>query len=245
MADILLIHGAAHGAWCWHRVLPVLAALGHRARAIDLPGHGDDATPPGDPTLDDYAQTILRAIDGPTLLVGHSMAGFPITAAAQINPTHITALVYLCAYVPQPGQSLAQMRRAAPSQPLRHAFQLSPDRRSFTFDPAVTADRFYHDCPAEDLALARARLCPVAVKPQETALPGTERAAALPRFYIRCTEDRAIPPDFQASMAAGFAPGHVSDLRTSHSPFFAAPAALAQRLHAIATHGLSARPGLR
>ena len=31
MSDILLIHGAAHGAWCWHRVLPLLRAMGHNS----------------------------------------------------------------------------------------------------------------------------------------------------------------------------------------------------------------------
>jgi pimeloyl-ACP methyl ester carboxylesterase len=33
---MVLVHGSWHGAWCWHRVLPALQALGHTARAIDL-----------------------------------------------------------------------------------------------------------------------------------------------------------------------------------------------------------------
>ena len=32
-----LVHGAGHGAWCWERLIPALAALGHRAWAMDLP----------------------------------------------------------------------------------------------------------------------------------------------------------------------------------------------------------------
>ena len=37
----LLIHGGFHGAWCWDRVVPELEQLGHKAVAIDLPGHGE------------------------------------------------------------------------------------------------------------------------------------------------------------------------------------------------------------
>jgi pimeloyl-ACP methyl ester carboxylesterase len=238
MADILLIHGSCHGAWCWGPVIPALARLGHHARAIDLPAHGDDPTPAAAATLDAYATAILSAIDRPVILVGHSMAGFPVTLAAErAPPSMIRALVYVCAYVPAPDQSLASMRKAGPSQPLAAAIRVAPDRLTFGFDPAMVADRFYHDCPPATLALASRRLCPEPVAPQETRLPACPRAGALPRHYIRCTEDRAIPPAYQATMAAGFAPGHVTTLPTSHSPFFAAPEALAQRLHQIAESG--------
>ncbi|MBK6467562.1 MAG: alpha/beta fold hydrolase [Rhodobacter sp.] len=87
MAEVLLIHGSCHGAWCWHRVIPALAALGIPARAIDLPAHGQDRTPAADASLRAYAEAILSALTGPTLLVGHSAAGYAITAAAEMDPT--------------------------------------------------------------------------------------------------------------------------------------------------------------
>ena len=220
MSDILLIHGSCHGAWCWHAVIAELAALGHTARAIDLPGRGGSAT-----TLADQAQAILAALRGPTVLVAHSAGGYPMTAAAQTDPSQITALVYLCAYVPRVGQNLAQMRRAGPSQPLAPALRLLPDRSAFHFDPALCTDLFYHDCPDPQAAIAR--LCPEPVAPQETALPDTARANALPRHYIRCTQDRAIPPDYQATMASSFAPANRHDLPASHSPFLSMPRRLA------------------
>lgn len=233
MSDVLLIHGAAHGAWCWHRVIPALEQLGHRARAIDLPGNGDDPTAPDQVTLDLYAKAILNATDGPTLLLGHSMGGFPITAAAQLAPDRFTALIYLCAYLPQPGRTLADMRRAGPRQPLAGAFRIDTTRTTFTFDPDQSPSLFYHDCPPEDVALARARLCPQPIRPQETPIPDTARAESLPRFYIRCTDDRAIPPEYQETMAAQLPPDHVLTLPTSHSPFFSAPEALARHIDAI------------
>ena len=234
MADFLLIHGSCHGAWCWERVIPLLAQQGHRARAIDLPAHGQDPTPAVEATLEGYASAILKAIDQPVILVGHSMAGFPISLAAERAPDRLAALVYLCAYVPVSGQSLGAMRRAGPRQPLAPAIRVAPDRVTFAFDPAMIEDKFYHDCPPDTVALARARLCPEPILPQETPLTLGARYASVPRHYIRCADDRAIPPEYQTTMSDGFAPDTRHDLPASHSPFFACPGALVDRLHQIA-----------
>jgi pimeloyl-ACP methyl ester carboxylesterase len=235
VAEFLLIHGSCHGAWCWRDVIPALAALGHVARAIDLPAHGADRTPPEAATLALYAERILAAIDAPVTLVGHSAAGYPITLAAERAPDRIARLVYLCAYVPVPGLSLIDMRRAGPRQPLQGAVRVAPDRLTYSFDPARVRDRFYQDCSAEAVAYARARLCPEPILPQATPLPPLGRWQAVERHYIRCERDEAIPPEYQATMAAGFPAGHVTGLPTSHSPFLSAPELLARRLHAIAT----------
>lgn len=230
MVEVLLIHGSCHGAWCWHRVIPALAARGLAARALDLPGRGGAPA-----TLDDQARAIRAAITGPTLLLGHSAGGYPMTAAAELDTENIRALVYLCAYLPRPGQSLVQMRRAWPGQPLAAAFRLTPDRRAYVFADDRIDPLFYHDCGPEDRALARARLCPEPRLPQETAFPATTAAQALPRFYLRCTQDRAIPPAFQAEMARDLPPTRCFDLATSHSPFFSAPAEIAHLIAEIAS----------
>lgn len=234
MADFVLIGGSCHGAWCWRDVLPALAALGHRARALDLPGQGDDATPLAEVSLDGYARAIVAALDTPAILVGHSMAGYPISRAADIAPDRIAALVYVCAYVPAPGQSLADMRRAWPEQPLRPAIRLAADGQSFSFADEMLADKFYHDCPPGTEAYARAYLRAQPVLPQATPLAPGPGFAAVEKHYIRCLQDRAIPPAYQAKMCAGFPADRVSTLDTSHSPFFAAPDALALRLDRIA-----------
>lgn len=235
MADFLLIHGSCHGAWCWRDVIPALTALGHSARAIDLPGHGGDLTPIPEITLESYAAAILDAIDTPVTLVGHSMGGFPITLAAERAPGKISRLVYLCAYAPKPGLSLAEMRREAPYQPLLPAITLSGDRKSFRFDPAQTRKLLYHDCPEGTAAYANTRLCAQAVLPQETPCPMSEAYASVPRSFIRCTDDRAIPPEYQITMTENWPAEDVYDMPTSHSPFFADPAGLAALLGRIAS----------
>lgn len=233
MAEILLVHGSCHGAWCWHDVIPVLGEMGHSVRAIDLPGHGADTTPIADVTLERYAKAILDALDRPTVVVGHSMGGYPISLAADMAPDRFARLIYLCAYVPAPGQSLADMRRAAPRQPLMQAVQRAPDGLSFTIDPAQTEAVFYHDCPPGTVDYANARLCPQPVLPQETPLTLGANYARVPRHYIRCMDDRTIPPEYQVTMTADWPSARISELACGHSPFFANPLGLAQLIDHI------------
>ena len=159
------------------------------------------------------------------------MAGYPITAAAGLAPEKISALVYLCAYVPMAGTSLAEMRRMAPSQPLLDAIIVDEARVTFRVDPAKAAEKFYHDVPPARAAWAIGQLGPQPILPQETPLVPMH---SLPRHYLRCTDDRTIPPTFQTTMTADWPAGTVSDLPTSHSPFLSDPALLALHLDWIA-----------
>jgi len=233
MSTFLLIHGSAHGAWCWRDLIPHLTAAGHTARAIDLPSHGNDTTPITDVTLDMYADAICAAMTDKTVLVGHSMAGFPITLAADRAPDMIDKLIYICAHVPQPGKSIADMRMLADSQPLAEAMVPSADGTSITINPALAHAKFYHDVPTDISDWAISRLCPQPVRPQTTPYaPST--AQSHNRHYIRCTDDRAIPPAYQAALTADWPAADVTEMATSHSPFLSDPATLAAHLTRIA-----------
>jgi len=232
VAHILLVHGSCHGAWCWDRVVPALARHGHAARAIDLPAHGDDRTPAGDATLDLYAGRILAAIDAPTVLVGHSAAGYPITLAAALGGPKVAALVYLCAYVPAPGLSMIEMRRAGPRQPLAGVVRTDPGGLTYSADPAGARRTFYHDCDDTTAAAAIARLGPEPVLPQATPLPAGAEVPAIPRHYVICTDDRTIPPEYQADMSRPFGEA-VTRLAGGHSPFLTRPDALAALIAGI------------
>lgn len=237
VTEFLLIHGSCHGAWCWRDVIPALDALGHTVRALDLPSHGEDKTPIAEVTLDLYRDAILEAIDGPVTLVGHSMAGFPIAAAAQAAPSKIERLVYLCAYAPISGHSLVDMRKMAARQPLLDAIKKSEDGLSWEPIPSKARATFYHDCPDETVAFAKERIVAQAILPQATKLDLGEAYEGVAKSYIRCTDDRTIPPEFQSEMAARFAVEDRYEMQTSHSPFFADPTGLATLLDKIATSG--------
>jgi pimeloyl-ACP methyl ester carboxylesterase len=215
MSEILLVHGACFGAWAWEAVVPALEGLGHQTRAIDLPGRSGPAS------LADQAEAIVAKLRGPTVLVGHSAGGFAITAAAELSDL-VSGLVYLCAYVPVAGLSLAQMRRAGPSQPMAGAFVVDRAAGLFGFQPERARGLFFHDC-----ADASARLVAQAILPMEQALPSVARAEALPRGALICTQDRAIPPEYQRVMAAKM---EKRDLPRGHAPFLSDPRGLAESI---------------
>jgi len=235
MAHFLLIHGSCHGAWCWRNILPELAKLGHTAAAIDLPSHGADPTPIADVTLDLYGRAILAALDQPTILVGHSAGGYAIAKAAEIDPRNITQLVYLCAYVPTDDMTMIEMRHAAPYQNLGPDDVIRfDDGLSYIFNPENAAGLLYPDCPAEAVEFAAKNLGPQPIKPQTTCPDLGSNFANLNRHYIRCENDAVIPPEYQHTMTANWPASDVETIPTGHSPFFAAPRDLANRLSRIA-----------
>ncbi|KAA9008169.1 alpha/beta fold hydrolase [Histidinibacterium aquaticum] len=230
MSRIVLVHGSGHGAWCWEAVLPHLRAAGHDPVAVDMPGRGANALPLEEATLDDFADACLAAAGDGAVLVGHSAGGYAITAAAQARPDLVDRLIYVCAFVPEPGTPLSGMRRLMNPPPLSGAIRKAPDGRSYTVDPEQAPALFYNDLPEAEARAATARLCPEAVLPQETALPATDRAEALPRRYILCERDGTILPHAQEAMTSGWPAAHVTRMDTSHSPFLADPEGLARNI---------------
>lgn len=231
MADILLVHGSCHGAWCWRDLTPALAARGHFVRAIDLSGHRDDRAPET-VTLDETCRAVADHITPETIVLGHSWAGFPITGAvAYARPR---ALIYLCAYVPVSGLSLIDMRKAGPRQTIGDAAVKSDDGHSYTIRPDAAPKLFYHDCPPEAVSFALEHLCPQPIPPQATPLTVPSIWAELPTAYIRCTQDRTIPPEYQSSMCADWPQKDVHMLESSHSPFLSQPGPLAELVDQIA-----------
>src|SRR4051812_2321482 len=98
LASVVLVHGAAHSGWCWDRVVAGLTAAGITARAVDLPGHGQDTGALTDLHGNAASVTaVLDAMEGPVVLVGHSLGGAVITEAG-VHPK-VVRLVYIAAMV--------------------------------------------------------------------------------------------------------------------------------------------------
>lgn len=234
MSTYVLVHGAWHGAWCWHKVVPLLEAKGHTVHTPDLPALGIDRTPVANATLQSYADRVcevLSACNEPVFLVGHSMGGIAITQAAEAMPDKVKTLAYLTAFLLPSGQSLLQQAQTDAAGKVLSNLEFAPDHSAASVKDAARQEVFYADCSPSDVALARCLLVPQATAPLGTPVKTTaERWGRVPRIYIECAADQAISISAQRAMHSQLPCKRVVTLQTSHSPFLSAPDAVAEQL---------------
>jgi pimeloyl-ACP methyl ester carboxylesterase len=242
MATFVLVHGAYHGAWCWERLRRRLELAGHRAFANDLPGHGENANPT-DATLANYADATAALISGVTgsagddgiTLVGHSMAGAVIAEVAERVPDALARLVFLSAYLPTSGQSIADLARTDEQvkiQPQRIDIDGTP---CLSLPDDVLREHFYQDADGDQLDWVRARIHPQAIAPfTSPVLLTPENFGRVPRAYIHCEKDKAIGLFLQRRMEAAQPCAPILRLSGGHSPFVTDVDALAAHLHGLA-----------
>ncbi|WP_079573946.1 alpha/beta fold hydrolase [Krasilnikoviella flava] len=120
----VLVHGAFANSFSFAPLQAELALRGHRSLAVDLPGHGFEATFPAayqapqdaaglattpgaikGVTLADNAARVIEVLErarehGPVVLVGHSRGGVTLTAVANARPDLVDRLVYVSAWAP-------------------------------------------------------------------------------------------------------------------------------------------------
>ena len=221
-ATVVLVHGAWAGSWCWERIVPLLEMRGVASVTVDLPSAGGDpAAPPG---LADDVAAVTGALDtteGSLVVCGHSYGGVVVTIAAA-GRADVEHLVYLCAFMPDVGESLFTLTGGpAPWIQRLDDGRTIPDRdRLAAFG--------YADCDEETRTRAIARL-----RPHVTA-PFVEPATAaawreIPSTYVVCTEDHSIPVELQRE-TFGPRAGRVVEIASSHWPFFSQPERVAALL---------------
>ncbi len=234
LTTFVLVHGGWHGAWCWYRVAPLLERLGHTVITPDLPGHGRDPTPAGSVTLAAYADRVsaaLAAAGKPAVLVGHSMGGMAITQAAADHPEHVALLVYLAAFLPRDGQSLADLAEGETENLLTPNSVPNAQRTAILLREDALRPALYADCREEDIALARRLIRPEPLAPLSQPIRAApERLDRIPRVYLECRHDRALPLARQRLMQAARPCREVIGLESGHSPFFSVPDSLVEYL---------------
>jgi pimeloyl-ACP methyl ester carboxylesterase len=161
---IVLVHGAFAESASWDRVIELLHAAGHRAIAAANPlrGLAADAAAVSD---------LVRTIDGPVVLVGHSYGG-AVTSNIDPDAGDIVGLVYVAAFAPESGESCITLAGMFPGSTLGEA--LRPVLRSDgATDLSIRLDRF-HDQFAADVPTA------LAARMAATQRPVTQEALGAP-----------------------------------------------------------------
>lgn len=228
MADYVLVHGAAHGAWCWERMLPYLKhgrGVG-RVLAIDLVGHGArvNERPHDQITREDYIRDVAQAIEGDDLedvvLVGHSNAGTIIPQAATRVANRMKRLVFVSAMIPPEGKTAQQTLADLRHSPTRPGLSLEENyRRMFCNDM---------DEATANWVMGRIGPEPMPALAEPVRRPGFP--AKMPMTYVVLTNDATLPPDIQRKLARNIGTPETVELAAGHDAMVTRPNELAQIL---------------
>lgn len=230
----LLVHGALHGAWCFFKLIPQLEARGYRVSAIDLPSHGIDRTDPGSVTLSDYRDCVVKRIneiDGPVVLVGHSVGGIVLSEVAEAIPEKIERLIYLTAYLLVDGETMFDVALKDAESKVNPYIVVDQEAKIGYVRQDEIKSLYYQDCSDEDVALAKSLLVINPLQPLVTPVRVTpERFGRVRKTYISCADDHAVGPATQSMMTARWPDMQVLHIEGGHSPFLAQPEKLADLL---------------
>lgn len=229
----VLVHSAWLGAWQWTNVAKPIETNGHTTIIPDLPGHGSDKTLPADIVMDDYVKTLIDILDkqdGPVILVGHSFNGITISRVAELRPNKVKKLVYISAFLLPNGSSFIDAVKGVEGSTAVDNFQLSEDETYAFIKEDEIQNAFAHDITKEAYEDAKPYMVPEPVAPLMYKLEITEENfGRIPKYYIECTKDRAIPIEIQRAMYNGNVEKSYS-LNSSHTPNFSQPGKLASIL---------------
>jgi pimeloyl-ACP methyl ester carboxylesterase len=213
---IVLVHGAFADSSSWSSEITFLQSRGYPVIAVSNPLRdvGSDSA---------YLLSVLQTISGPIVLVGHSYAGFLISDAAAADPA-VKALVYVAAYIPQAGETPADLTYMFPGSELSGSNLITraePGGTDIYINPADFASVY-----AGGLSPAQVAIASVVQRPITAAAladPATVNPpAGTPKWEIVALHDNAIPTKAEFFMAAR-AHAHVVTANSGHDVPAVAP----------------------
>ncbi|MGW4206030.1 alpha/beta fold hydrolase [Streptomyces sp. NPDC004726] len=232
---VVLVHGAFADASSWSGVAERLMMDGYKVMAPANPLRsltGDAA----------YTASVLKSIDGPIVLVGHSYGGAVISAAAAGNP-NVKALVYVSAFMPDKGETLGALAAKFSGSELQPALASVPftDGTTRGTDLYIKTDRF-HSVFAADLPRSMTRLMAVEQRPIASAAFETKATAAawkdIPSWSVVAKKDKAIAPDLER-FEAKRARSRVVEVDSSHVAMLTHPGVVARTIRDAAEKSAS------
>jgi len=232
MVEFVVVHGAWSGGWAWNRMPPLMARQGHAMRTPTLTGLGDRvhlATP--DVGLETHIRDILALLDMEDLrdivLLAHSYGGMVATGVADRAAERIARVIYLDAFVPRDGDSLAMLSDPAGGGAASMAANAIDGWK-------IPPRDMPPDTSEADRAWATPRRKPQPIRAFDSPLRLARGEPQMPRHYIYCR--RPNPGDVfrQFHERALREPGWTAHtIDASHSPNITAPDRLAALLTEI------------
>jgi pimeloyl-ACP methyl ester carboxylesterase len=220
---IVLVHGAWANSASWDGVIQRLQADGYTVDAPPNPLQGLAYDPAW---LDDF----LHSISGPIVLVGHSYGGAVITNAAT-GDDQVKALVYVDAFAPAQGETLAQLLAAYPGSCAAPAnLNVVP----FPGAPAGVGDAYikqsvFASCMANGLPASQAQVSAATQSPLATIALTQESGApawkTIPSWAVVGTADHALPLALDLFMAHR-AHAHITEVHAPHLSMISDPGAV-------------------
>jgi pimeloyl-ACP methyl ester carboxylesterase len=212
--NIVLVHGFFADGSGWKGVADILIRDGFHVAVVQEPETS---------FAEDVKATTraLDAMDGNSILVGHSYGGAVITEAG--NHPKAAGLVYVSAFEPDVGESLKSLIGQKP--PASDSIKATADGYLY-IDPAQFRADFAADLPAAEAKfMALSQVMPAA---QLASAPVTQAAwKTKPSWAVISTTDRTVNPDLQREMAKR-AGSKVTEIKGSHAAFIAHPAEVAK-----------------
>ncbi|MFF5290314.1 alpha/beta fold hydrolase [Paractinoplanes globisporus] len=224
---VVLVHGAFAESASWNGVIEGLYGAGYDSVAVANPLRslaGDAA----------YVRDVLKSIPGPIVLVAHSYGGMVISEAAA-GLSSVTALVYVCAFAPETGESAFELSTKFPGSTLGgalNAYPVSSGGNEF----AIRKDAFHHqfcaDVPVKDAALMFHTQRPATEAALSTGLPTGDPAwKAIPSWFVFSDQDLNIPVALHRFMAERAGAKGVREIAgASHALSVSQPEAVTQTI---------------
>ncbi len=237
VSTYVLVHGGAHGGWCYGPVARILRASGHAVHTPTLTGLGERShLLRGDIDLDFHVRDVVSVLHYEDLrevvLVGHSYGGMVITGVADRAADRVGHLVYLDAAMPVNGESLADI--AAPLMDAAHREMRVVDGIELVLFPGTEPMPNYGVTDPDDIAWMSERLTPHPWKcfTQPLRLTNEDALSKIPQSVICCTSTLAFrPPRMERARDAG----RLWHLDTAHDLMISEPEAVAELLLRVGT----------
>jgi len=213
--NVVLVHGGFVDGSGWEGVYKLLKRDGFNVSVVQNPTItlADDVS---------VTRRALAAMNGPSILVGHSYGGVVITEAG--NDSNVAGLVYIAAFAPDKGESVSSLiANPPPGAPVP---PILPPKDGYLF---LDRDQFHASFAADVADDTAAFMADAQVPWGVEALGGTITQPAWrvkQSWYLVATEDRMIPPDAQRGMSKR-AGATVVEVKGSHSVYVSQPKAVA------------------